>query len=125
MKYILPSCATQDRYEFNTIGLYEKVILTDSFGSAIKIMEFMAMFDELLLPVLTRIQGRPEIPDLRSLEGGAERAECRLDIVCLISYRAVINTVNTFHLIATRKRCTNRMSRFAEDKHAETGEKEF
>ena len=94
-------------------------------GSPVEIVEFMAVFYKLLLPVLTRVQRRPEIPDLQSLKGGAERAERFIHITRSLPNRAVINAFNTFHLIATGKRCPDRMSRLIEDKHTEPGEQEF
>ena len=94
-------------------------------GSTVEVMEPVAVLDELLLPVFTRVQRRPEIPDLRSLKGGAERAECSIHIICLLSCRAVLNTVDTFHFIATKKRCPDSMPRFVENKHTEPREKEF
>ena len=41
---------------------------------SVEVMEFVTMFDELLLPVLARIDRGPEIPDFGCLECRTERA---------------------------------------------------
>jgi hypothetical protein len=88
-------------------------------------MEFVTVFDELLLPVLARIQRRPEIPDLWSLEGRTEGAECRINVIRLLTHRAVVDTPDALHLISTGKGSADSMSRFVEYNHTEPGKEEF
>jgi len=93
--------------------------------SPIEIMEIMTMPDELLLPVLAPIHRGFEVPDLRALACGAERAECGIDIVCFLPHRAIVNPVNVLDHVASGKRGADRVARFVLHKHAETGNQEF
>ena len=84
-------------------------------------MEVIAVPDELLFPVLACVHRWFEIPDLGSLEGGAERAEGSIDIVCFRPDRTVIDPVDDCHLVAAGKRHADRMTGNALHEHAEPG----
>ena len=55
----------------------------------VEIIVVVAVVDKFLLPVLDLIHRWFEIPDLRGLQGRAERAEGGIDIICLLPDRAV------------------------------------
>jgi hypothetical protein len=85
----------------------------------------VTVVDELLLTVLAALHRGAEVPDPRGLECRTERAECGIYVPGFLPHRAVIYAIDELHGIATGKRGTGRMGRFAEDEHAETSEQEF
>ena len=81
----------------------------------------VAVFDKLLFPVLACVYRWFQVSDRRSLLCRAKRAESGINIVSLLFYRAVIDTVNTLNEISSGKPETCRMSWFLPDDHAESG----
>ena len=51
------------------------------------------MFDEILLPVLARVNRGPEIPHFGCLECGTKRAERRIHIIGFFPYRAIVDSI--------------------------------
>jgi hypothetical protein len=88
-------------------------------------MEFVAVFNELLLPVLDRADRRPEIPNFGSLECRTKRAERCIHIIGFFPYRAIVDSSRKLDRLPARERCACRMSRFIQYKHAEPGKEVF
>ena len=88
----------------------------------VEIMVPVAVIDELLFPVLTAFDRRPEVPDYRGLTSRAERAESRVHIASLLPDRTVVYPIDQLYGVPPGKRRTNRMPRFIENKHAECSE---
>ena len=88
-------------------------------------MEFVAVFNELLLPVLARVDWGSEIPNIRSLECRTERAERSIHIICFFPYRAIVDTTGKLDRIPARERSAYRVSRFIQYNHAEPGKEVF
>jgi len=65
-------------------------------------MEFVAVFDELLLKVLARVDRRPEIPHFGCLECGTKRAERRIHIIGFFPYRAIVDSRGKLDRIPAR-----------------------
>ena len=55
----------------------------------------------------------------------AERAECGIDIACLLPYRAVIHTIDQLDPVPAGKTHPGRVARFLLHDHAEPREQEF
>ena len=87
--------------------------------SAVEVMEVVTVPDKLLFPVFAGVDRRPEIPDLRGLEGRAERAEGCIDIVCLCPHRAIPDPIDDLHLVSAGKWHTDRMAGKTLHEHAE------
>jgi len=66
--------------------------LRSSF-SAIEVMEFMTVFNKLLLLMFARVYRWPEISDLRCLKCRAKRAECCIHFIGFLADRAIVNTI--------------------------------
>jgi hypothetical protein len=81
----------------------------------------IAVVDEFLFPVFAAFNRGPEVPDLRCLEGRAERAESRINISCLLPDRTVIDSLDELYGIPAREWGANRVSGFMLDNHAEPG----
>jgi len=56
-------------------------------------MEFVAVFNELLLTVLARADWGPEIPHFGCLECGTKRVERRIHIIGFFPYRAIVDSM--------------------------------
>ena len=89
------------------------------FNSPIKVVKVVAVPDKLLFPVFACVYRWFEIPDLRSLESGAEWAEGSIDIVCFRPDRTVINPIDDCHFITAGKRHIDRMTGYTLHKHTE------
>jgi hypothetical protein len=92
---------------------------------SVEIMEFVAVFNKLLFSVFACIYRWPEISDFGGLECRTIRAERCIDIAGFFPYRAIVDPTDTLDRIPTRKRCSNRMSRFIHYYHAESGKEIF
>jgi hypothetical protein len=88
-------------------------------------MEFVAVFNELLLTVLARVDRGPEIPHFGCLECGTKRAERRIHIIGFFPYRAIVDSMGKLDRIPAMERCASRMSRFIHYNHAEPGKEVF
>jgi hypothetical protein len=88
-------------------------------------MEFVAVFNELLLPVLAWFDRGPEIPNFGCLECRTKRAERCIHIIDFFPYRAIVDSIHKLDRIPARERCTYRMSWFIQYKHAEPGKEVF
>lgn len=88
-------------------------------------MEFVAVFDELLLLVLARVDRGPEIANFRSLECRAKRAECCINIIGFFPYRTIVDSPNKLDSISPGEWCACRVSWFMEYKHTEPGKEIF
>ena len=88
-------------------------------------MEFVTMFDELLLPVFVRVNRGFEIANFWCLECRTKRAQRCIYIIGLFSYRTIIDSPGKLDRIPSWERCSNCMSRFIHNKHAESGKEVF
>jgi hypothetical protein len=64
---------------------------------SIEVMEFVAMFNKLLFPVLAWIDWGLEIPNFRCLECRTKWAECCIHIICLFPYRTIVDTTDVLN----------------------------
>ena len=85
----------------------------------------MAVPDKLLFPALGRVERGSEVPDLGSLQGGAERAERCVDIICFISDRTIIHSVDHFDFVPSRERHPDGVAGQLLHEHAEPGKEKF
>ena len=88
-------------------------------------MKVVEVPDKLLLPVLTGVCWRFEVPDFWSLEGRAEGAECSIHIICLIPHRAIVHAIDQFDRIPAGERCADCMRRHLLHEHGEPGKQEL
>ena len=83
------------------------------------------MFDEILLPVLARVNRGPEIPHFGYLMCLTKRAERCIYIIGFFPYRTIVDSTGKLDRIPAREWCACRMSRFIQYKNAEPGKKIF
>jgi hypothetical protein len=79
----------------------------------------VAVVDELLFTAFTAVERGPEVSDIRSLTGGAERTEGRVHVSGLLPDRTIGDSIDHLHGIPPGKRSTGRVPWFTENKHAE------
>src|SRR5512136_948105 len=90
--------------------------------SPVEVVVIVGRPQELLLPVLARVNRGSEVPDGRGLDRRAERAEGAADVICLLPDRAIVHPVMKLHGIAAGERRAHGMGGLPEDEHREAGQ---